>query len=103
MRMVREPAATERAAFGGHYHRRFGWCAFHTARCGALWQIRLFLLFLASIVLSLFKAADLPGADIVVGGSSVTVVPTDIVLAALAVGLVARTSAPGTTRAAPSR
>ena len=32
----------------------------------------------------------MPGADIVVGGSSVTVVPTDIVLAALAVGLVAR-------------
>jgi hypothetical protein len=49
-----------------------------------------FLLFLASIVLSLFRAADLPGVDIVVGGSSVTVVPTDIVLLALAVGLVAR-------------
>ncbi len=46
-----------------------------------------FLLFLGAIVLSLIKAVDMPGVDIGVGGSSVTLVPTDVVLAALAVAL----------------
>jgi hypothetical protein len=49
-----------------------------------------FLLFLGAIVLSLIKAVNLPGAEFNAGGSSVTVVPTDVVLVALAVALAAR-------------
>ena len=49
-----------------------------------------FILFLVAVAASLIRAADQPGLDLELGSTSVTVVATDVVLAALAVTLAVR-------------
>ena len=51
---------------------------------------RTFLVFLGAAALSLIRAADQPGIDLGAGGTSITIVPTDVVIAVLVVALVIR-------------
>ena len=49
-----------------------------------------FVLFLVAVALCLFQSADQPGVDAGLGQTTVTVVPSDVVLAALAIAVAIR-------------